>query len=240
MKTIASVLAMCALCGVASAQLVSHPGPRTGNPGGFGTRSQTYILDDGTAENSLGLTNGGIFAAINYFAVTGGNDIITSVDVAWGTPAFAGQNGITPGAPFTVYVWANNGAGTNPTGANSTLLFSTTATIDPANIDNDTFQSVAVPGIAVGGSSFFVGVSIAHAASVFPFGIDQTDPDFAEVSWAAGGASFDPNNVGFGGGAALDTVNFGNFMIRANAIPTPGAAGLLALAGLAAASRRRR
>jgi MYXO-CTERM domain-containing protein len=34
-------------------------------------------------------------------------------------------------------------------------------------------------------------------------------------------------------------LGLGNWMIRANAVPTPGAAGLLALAGLAATRRRR-
>jgi MYXO-CTERM domain-containing protein len=240
MKFTVSALSLCALCGAASAGLVAHTGTPGTIAGGFTDRSQVYSIDDGTAENSVGLTNGGVLAGINYFAVVGGNNSITSVDVAWGTPLFAGQNGIAAGSPFSVYVWANNGAGTDPSGANSTLLYTTTSTIDAANIDNNTFQSIAVPNILVG-TSFFVGVSIAHAAASFPIAVDQTAPTITGASWAGGGTSFDPNNVGFGTGPSLDLsgLGLGNWMIRANAVPTPGAAGLLALAGLAATRRRR-
>jgi MYXO-CTERM domain-containing protein len=240
MKFTVSALSLCALCGAASAGLVAHTGTPGSVAGGFTDRSQVYSIDDGSAENSVGLTNGGVFAGINYFAVVGGNNSITSVDVAWGTPAFAGQNGIAAGSPFSVYVWANNGAGTDPSGANSTLLYTTTSTINAANIDNNTFQSIAIPNIAVG-TSFFVGVSIAHAPGVFPIAVDQDAPTSAGVSWAGGGGSFDANNVGFGTGPSPDLsgLGLGNWMIRANAVPTPGAAGLLALAGLAATRRRR-
>src|SRR5262249_17861600 len=37
----------------------------------------TYSIDDGTAEDSIGLTAGGTFVACNSFPVTGGNNVIT-------------------------------------------------------------------------------------------------------------------------------------------------------------------
>src|SRR6476660_6221481 len=48
----------------------------------------TYSIDDGTAEDSVGLTNGGNLLVLNSFPVSGGNNVITSISIAWGTPAF--------------------------------------------------------------------------------------------------------------------------------------------------------
>src|SRR5262249_40393193 len=45
----------------------------------------TYMIDDGTAEDSIGLTAGGNFLALNSFPVTGGNSFITQISIAWGT-----------------------------------------------------------------------------------------------------------------------------------------------------------
>lgn len=237
MNQVVSFVAFVGLAGTAFASIVSAP--RSGVPaaGGYSSRAATYAADDGTAETAIGLSNGGVFAAINHFAVTGGSNLITSVDVSWGGP---GATGVVANMPFDIYVWANNGPGTDPTGANSTLLFSASGLIDGSNINNNTFQSVAVPNIPVG-ASFFVGMSIAHAAGVYPVGIDLSDPILLGTSWGAGGGSFDPNNVNFAGGGSLDlaALGFGNVMIRANAIPAPGAAALLGLAGLVAARRRR-
>ncbi len=240
MKLALGLVVVAGLASVASAQL-STVGPARAVEGGYGSRATTYSWDDGTAENSVGLTSGGVIAAIHAFTVSGGDNVITSVDVAWGTPAFAGQNGVVVGAPFNYHVWANVGTGTNPSGANAVLLFSGSSTINALNVDNNSFQSLAVPNIAIAGTSFFVGVDIVHTAGQFPIGVDQSAPTVPGVSWAGGGASFDPNNVGFGGGGALDlsTAGFGNWMLRANAVPTPGSLALLGLGGLIVGRRRR-
>jgi uncharacterized protein (TIGR03382 family) len=240
MKIALGIVLVAGLASVASAQL-STAGPGRAAQGGFGNRVTNYSWDDGTAENSVGLTNGGVIAGINFFAVSGGDNVITSVDVAWGTPLFAGLNGIVAGTPFNYHVWANVGAGTDPTGGNSVLLFSGSSTINAANIDNNTFQSLAVPSVLISGASFFVGVDVAHAAGSFPLAVDQTAPTFGGASWAGGGAAFNPNAVGFGTGGALDlsTLGLGNWMIRANAVPTPGSLALLGLGGLIVGRRRR-
>ena len=240
MKHVVSFVAFVGIAGTAFASIVSAPRSGVPSVGGYAGRAATYAADDGTAENAIGLSGGGVLAAINHFVVTGGDNIITSVDISWGSAASGSGSGGLANTPFNIYVWANNGPGTNPTGSNSTLLFSASALIDGSNIDNNTFQSVAVPNIAVG-ASFFVGMSIAHAAGVYPIGVDLSDPILLGTSWGAGGDSFDPNNVNFAGGGSLDlaAVGFGNVMIRANAIPAPGAAALLGLAGLVATRRRR-
>ena len=48
------------------------------------------MIDDGTAEDSIGLITGGTFVSCNSFPVITGQAIITitSISVAWGTPAF--------------------------------------------------------------------------------------------------------------------------------------------------------
>lgn len=239
MKIALGIVLVAGLASVASAQL-STVGPARAAEGGYGSRATTYSWDDGTAENSVGLTAGGVIAAVNAFAVTGGDNVITSVDIAWGTPLFAGQNGIVAGTPFNYYVWSSTGSN-NPTGAGSVLLFSGSSTIDAANIDNNTFQSLAVPSVAISSAIFFVGVDIAHSAGQFPIAVDQTAPTISGASWAGGGASFDPNNAGFGGGGMLDlsTLGLGNWMLRANAVPTPGSLALLGLGGLIVGRRRR-
>ncbi len=240
MNTMSACVAMAVIAGTASASVISRSGPGVPSQGGFSGRA-TYVVDDGTAETAIGLTGGGVFAAINHFTVVGGNDTINSVDVSWGAAGTPGQTGPLSNLPFTVYVWANLGAGSDPSGGNASLLFSTTSSVNPSNIDNNTFQSVAVPGIAVSGS-FFVGVSIAHAAGSYPYGVDLTVPTDSATSWGAGGGAFDPNNIGFGGGGSIDlaSLGFGNFLIRANTIPSPGAVTLLGAAGLVAVRRRRR
>ena len=44
------------------------------------------MIDDGTAEDAVGDDNIS-FVACNSFPVTGGNNVITSISIAWGTPA---------------------------------------------------------------------------------------------------------------------------------------------------------
>src|SRR6476661_8475157 len=39
----------------------------------------TYMIDDGTAEDSIGLTAGGTFVSCNEFSVSGGTFFITSI-----------------------------------------------------------------------------------------------------------------------------------------------------------------
>lgn len=239
MTRIVSIVVALGLGSTAFGGVLSTRGGGASVPGAYGPRSQTYQLDDGTGESAVGLTDGGTLAAINHFVVVGGDQVITSVDVAWGMRGLGST--WMPGTPFNVYVWANNGPGTDPTGANSTLLYTGAAVVDGAHVDNDSFQSVAVPSVVVGTTSFYVGVSITHAAGLFPYAIDSSAPTHQGVSWAAGGASFDPTNIAFGGGGAVDlaAVGFGNWMVRANAVPGPGVAGLFALAGFVGTRRRR-
>ena len=212
-----------------NARLASNFGSGTGTTEGPGS---TYQVDDGTSENSVGLTAGGVLAWMNAFTVSGGNSNITSIDLTFGTTA---GSGLVGGEAFDVYVWSGT-----PTGANALLA---TASGSISQFDNDVFQNVAISAnVGPDGSQFFIGASVAHAAGVFPMSLDQTSD--AGVSFVAGGSFFDANNLA---GLDLPPVTTGgvglpgNAMIRANAgaIPTPGALGLFGIAGLAATRRRR-
>src|SRR5215216_3128027 len=75
----------------------------------------TYTIDDGTAEDSVGLTNGGNLLVLNSFPVTEGNNLITSISIAWGTPAFPDPS--LNGLAYTAYLWSDPNGDGSPTDA---------------------------------------------------------------------------------------------------------------------------
>ena len=86
--------------------------------------SSVYMLDDGTSENSIGLTAGGEIVCLNEFAVIPGSETITSINIAWGTPAFPDPS--LNGLPYTVAVWSDPNGDGSPTDA----VLLTTASAD--------------------------------------------------------------------------------------------------------------
>ncbi len=237
MKNLIAFVALAGLAGTSLGQTFVSAGPTAQNSGGYGDRS-TYQMDDGISDNSFGLTQGGYLGVANSFAITGGNNVITSVETTWGTPLFAG-NGVVPGSVFDIFIWADlvPGAGPQP----GSLLFAGSSTIAAGSIDTDIFQSVAVPNIVVPGAGFIVAVAQNHAAGTYPFSVDANGPGLNR-SWFIGAAGFDPNAApGFGGGPGFEMYGFAgiNGMVRANAIPAPGALALLGLGGLIVGRRRR-
>src|SRR5207342_1269713 len=75
----------------------------------------TYMIDDGTAEDSIGLTAGGTFVSCNSFSVTGGNNVITSISIAWGTPLFPDPT--LNGLAYTAVLWGDPNGDGSPTDA---------------------------------------------------------------------------------------------------------------------------
>src|SRR5262245_30140586 len=75
----------------------------------------TYVIDDGTAEDSVGLTAGGSFVAVNSFPVIAGNNVITSISVAWGTPFFPDPS--LDGLTYTAVLWSDPNGDGSPTDA---------------------------------------------------------------------------------------------------------------------------
>ncbi len=188
--------------------------------------SSVYMLDDGTSENSIGLTAGGEIVCLNEFAVIPGSETITSINIAWGTPTFPDPS--LNGLPYTVAVWSDPNGDGSPTDA----VLLTTASGVVADEGTDTFIDVAITPTTITTQNFFVGFGIDHVAGQFPSAFDEDNP-LPNRSWIAGSNTQ--------GGADLEDLNnndipvatiesfglFGNWMIRADAgaqvSPTPTA-----------------
>ena len=144
----------------------------------------TYAVDDGTAENALGLTGGGNVWWANGFTAQAGAETITTVQIA-----FSGGS-LTVGMPFKVMVYEDPDDDGDPGTGPIALLAEADATIvDPSG---GTFQDIAIGPATVAGK-FFVAALINHASAQHPATFDQTTS--AGVSWVAGSspAAIDPS-----------------------------------------------
>src|SRR3954462_10551151 len=175
----------------------------------------TYAIDDGTAEDSIGLTDGGTFVACNSFPVTGGNNVITSISIAWGTPAFPDPtlNGLT----YTVYLWSDPNGDGLPTDA--VVLAQVPGVIAAAG--TDTFITTPIPPTMVTTANFFVGFLVTHTAGQFPAAFDETAPTLPNRSWI----DLTSNINDLSGSAPIESFGLvGNWLIRADGNtggPTP-------------------
>jgi hypothetical protein len=190
----------------------------------------TYQIDDGTMEDSVGFGDGSQnFESLwfNQFDVIPGAETITSVEVAWGTPAFPDPS--LDGEAVTIAVWSDPNNDGNP--SDGVLLGSVPGTIQ--NSGTDTFVTYTLsPAITLpaGATSFFVGdMTPAHPGfEQFPQGLDENST-LHRQSWVAAmssGAPVDINNLGNNDFIGLidDFGLPGNWGIRANsgnATPTP-------------------
>ena len=190
----------------------------------------TYQIDDGTAEDAVGFGNGAQnFESLwfNQFDVIPGNEMITSVEVAWGTPVFPDPT--MDGTPVTIAVWSDPNGDGNPSDA--ALLGSVAGTIQ--NSGTNTFVTYTLtPAVTLpaGATSFFVGdmTPMNGGPEQFFQGIDQDSTLFRQ-SWVAAmssGGPVDINNPGNNDFIGLidDFGLPGNWLIRANSgsgTPTP-------------------
>jgi len=229
--------------GVATARAQwSSVGYQQGNPGG-GTEANEYQLDDGVAENSIGLTAGGSFAWLTKYTATAGKTNITNIKVAFGTPVTLN------GLPVTAYLWSDPNNDGSP--ADAQVLAQASGVITGANpsvpINNPTFVNFDIPDTNRNvGQNFFVGVIVQHLAGQFPAAIDQTAPlPGPGVTWGAFNTTpVDPNNLG--GNSLTDFFTLsssglhGKWLIRADAgVPEPSCLALVGLTGLVGLRRRR-
>src|SRR6188472_718387 len=174
----------------------------------------TYMIDDGTAEDSIGLTSGGSFVAVNSFPVSGGNNVITSISIAWGTPAFPDPT--LNGLPYTVGLWSDPNGDGSPTDA--VLLAQAPGII--AQQGTDTFITTPIPPTMVTTGNFFVGFLITHTAGQFPAAFDESAP-IPNRSWVAQTSNIND----LSGAITIESAGLvGNWMIRADGNtggPTP-------------------
>src|SRR5262249_53188612 len=175
----------------------------------------TYSIDDGTAEDSIGLTSGGTFVACNEFPVTGGNNVITSISIAWGTPAFPDPS--LDGLPYTAVLWSDPNGDGSPTDA--VVLAMAPGTISQQG--TNTFITTTIPPTMVATTNFFVGFLITHVAGQFPAAFDEDPPTFSNRSWVAQTSNIND----LSGAITIESAGLvGNWLIRADGNtggPTP-------------------
>src|SRR6476469_6788271 len=174
----------------------------------------TYMIDDGTAEDSVGLTAGGSLVALNSFPVSGGNNVITSISIAFGTPLFPDPT--LNGLPYTAVLWSDPNGDGSPTDA--VVLAQAPGVV--ANAGTDTFITTTIPPTMVTTANFFVGFLITHTAGQFPAAFDETAP-IPNRSWIALTSSIND----LSGAAPIESFGLvGNWLIRADGNtggPTP-------------------
>ncbi|MBI5364304.1 MAG: hypothetical protein HZA53_14085 [Planctomycetes bacterium] len=143
--------------------------------------------DDGTTENSIGLTNGGALAWIHRFGQIGQSTTISSISTAYGTAAFPGVGG-TNGTPSDLVIWDDSDDDGDPS---TGLVHVATIASTIQNVDTDILNSTAVvPAVTVNGV-FFVGVAVTHIPGNYPSPLDQSTVlcGGAPLSFIAGDAS---------------------------------------------------
>jgi hypothetical protein len=207
---------------------VNHKGPATA-PGAQDPASKIYKFDDGVSEDAIAFGNGvSNVKAIwfDQFKTVKGGEAISSVQIAFGTPANSTPAKQLNGKAIIVGIWSDPNNDGDPTDA--VLIGSVKGKISSANTDTLVTYTFATP-VFVGpkGTSFFVGdVTPAFSKSELFFqGIDETTPQ--GHSWVAAQANGGKLNVKrIGKNDTVGTIDSfglpGNWLIRATGVPSTG------------------
>jgi hypothetical protein len=175
--------------------------------------ADTYMIDDGSAEDSIGISPSGDIIALNEFAVIPGEETIKQVDIAWGSPTRPDPS--LDGLPYTVCIWSDPNGDGNPTDAQ--LLTTGSAVVSAQG--TDTFISTDITA-TIATPNFFVGFLITDGDGQFPAAFDETNPTFSNRSYlAADDVSGNINNLNdnlFTVAPAEFYGIVGNCLIRAN------------------------
>jgi hypothetical protein len=240
-----------AIAGVAGSSF-AVPGI-TGGTGGSGTPQPwggpdvvNYKIaeEDGTADDSIGLTGTGTHDLIwlNQFPVAAGGELITNVQAAFGTPAFPSPQYV--GRPLIVALYGDPDGGST---TNATLLTSINTTI-PGQGDN-VLYNFDIPDTVVTGN-FLVAMITKNTPSgdSFHAAWDNVAPHAANRSFigftSPGNTMNHANLASIPAGQYGSIESFGlpgNWLIRATGdiVPEPASLSLLGLGALALGRRRR-
>ena len=143
-----------------------------------------YVIEDGSMDNSTGLSAGGTLAWLNQFVVQDNITTISSISLAWG--------GVAAGTPCTVYLWSDPDNDGEPYDA---VVLASAATV-VANPETGIFTTVDIADTYVGpnGTNFYVGAVLTHAVGEHPAAMDY---DGWGTGWVAGNTSggIDPNDL---------------------------------------------
>ena len=166
----------------------------------------TYMIDDGTAEDSVGLTAGGSLLCLNSFPVTAGNNLITSISIAWGTPLFPDPS--LDGLTYTAVLWSDPNGDGSPTDA---VVLATAPGVISQQGTNTFLTSVITPTL-VTTPNFFVGFVVNHVAGQFPAAFDTEAPTLPNRSWVSPAGNI--NNLS--DAVTIESAGLvGNWLIRA-------------------------
>jgi hypothetical protein len=227
---IATLFKLAALAVILSACLV----PRS-------SFASLYQIDDGSTEGSFGLTgfNSYDMIALNQFNVIGGNNMLESVQIAFGNPLL--NDPTLNGLAYTVVVWDDPNHDGNPSDAS--YVTSAQNVISSAN--SNTLELTMLPSCVTVTDSFFVGFLITagdnHGGGFQePAAVDTSNflpnRSFRTGSFGGAGDIYNLGNNGLLPLASYETGGrIGNFMIRANpcaAVPEPSAMVLLIVGGM--------
>ena len=200
-----------------------------------------YQIDDGSTETSFGVT--GFFSydliALNQFNVIGGNNMLDSVQIAFGNP-FLNDPSLN-GLPYTVVVWNDPNNDGNPSDAS--FVISAQNVISNAN--TNTFELTNLPICVPVTQSFFVGFLITGGDNHLggfqePAAVDTSNflpnRSFRTASFGGAGDIYNLTNNGLLPLASYETGGrIGNFMIRADpcaAVPEPSTLALLTIGSI--------
>jgi len=176
-----------------------------------GASRNLLLWDDGSSENSLGLTAGGELCWITHFT---GASMVWAIQACFGTPLYPGSSGVDAGQPFRVYVWSDPNGDGNP--ADAVFLSEATGVVDGGSIDTDVFQAVWL-NLPVNGS-FFVGASVV-TTSGYPAPMDENGPQYNQAWIVFNTVPFDPLNLGTQLYNMTDIGYPCNWLLRAEVIP---------------------
>ncbi|HEY1770117.1 MAG TPA: hypothetical protein VGG02_07665 [Chthoniobacterales bacterium] len=200
-------------------------------------RASFYQIDNGSAETETALHDASgaptDFIAMNHFNVTGGNDMIGQVQIAWGSP-FSPDPTLN-GLSYTVAIWSDPNGDGDPSDA--TLLAQAPGVI--TNADTNTFDVTLFNCVQVP-QSFFVGFLIT-VNNQNPAGVDlnggYTQDNFVAAATFGNGniTNLTSNNL-LPVTAAGNVGIAGNFLIRADlwVVPEPRSSALLICGGMIA------
>ncbi|MCK4874029.1 MAG: hypothetical protein KAS72_15005 [Phycisphaerales bacterium] len=198
-----------------------------------------YQSDDGSSENSVGLTAGGVLGWYNQFTADGGLQPIAEIGLCFGTPLYPNSSGVTVGQSFGVGVLSDPNNDGDPTDA--VFLSQAVGQIAAGSIDTDVKQIVDIPDVTIAaGSSFFLVAWLEHAAGGYPAPLDQDSGYVIGRSWVTGGdGPFDPNSFPTSIGIMENnSIGLPGYWLLSANVPAPGTAALLGLGALAIRRRR--
>ena len=189
----------------------------------FSCETSNSVIDDSRSEVAIGLSDGGELAAIQAFDTIAGQEEITAISMAFGTPGLSVSPGLIGGETLKVYLWSDTDGDGDPSNGGFSLLNTTVTTVNEESINTDILQSVAIPPTVVPATGFFIGYAVTHPSGECPLSLDVSQPSLGRA-WGAGdtGGSWDP--VAMAGDVSLidmdSTAWPGVWLLRAGA-PCP-------------------